>query len=136
MKRLLFLTILISINIFASGLASFDILQNSKIKKIYIKPNNTTRSINHIITQGGYTFDNNSKILVKFKTIPSSVKSFESKYNLKFVKIMAIGYFVFENTNHSDLSHKLSTIIQTEQSDKEYDIDTIKPNWKLNNIKY
>ena len=139
MRKIILLTFII-INIFASNISSFDILENGKIKQIKIKQShvsNSARSINSLITTSrGLSFDNSSRILVKFQTIPSSVKSFEHKYNLKFVKIMAIGYFVFENSNHSSITKKLSDIIKTEQIDKEYILESIEPSWRFNNTKF
>jgi hypothetical protein len=135
MKKLILLITLFNI-VFAQNGTTLQILQKGKTKQIILKSNSTRSLPNSFVTYNGYRFNNSSNILIKFGKIPSSVKSFESRYNLRFINIMPIGYFVFENSSKSNIVDKIQSIIDDQSQSSEYKIDTIKPSWSFNNIKY
>jgi hypothetical protein len=115
------LTIIISLifNACAIDLQTYNIKKNGQLKKIKIQQIN-----NHYVTLQHYTFNNNSKISVKFKTItPKFINEFEAKYNLQLDEILIIGDYIYTQN-----SNNILTLIET--ISLENNIIQIIPLWK------
>jgi len=65
-------------------------------------------------------------VMIRFKkNVTVDIPQIEAKYNLKFIKKLHIGYYIFNNLSDYDDITLIQKMIQEEKT-----IDTIKPNWK------
>lgn len=68
-------------------------------------------------------------VVVRFKTVSKdTVGKFESKYQLKLRKKLRIGYYIFDNLSKYSDEEVVRTILKD-----LHNIQTVRPNWKMNN---
>jgi hypothetical protein len=104
------------------------ILEKGVKRKIVIPQ--TDKSLNKFTPYSSKKLTEKKGLLVVFDhpLSKSEIEEFEAKYDLKMSYKLIIGYYAFENlSSYSDIE-LIKNII-----DKENNIKTIKPNWKMKN---
>jgi len=87
-------------NACAINLQNYNIKENGQLKKIKIQ-----QIGDKYITSQNYTFNDNSKISIKFKTIsPKLINEFEAKYNLQLDEILIIGEYISNQKGNNILT--------------------------------
>ena len=87
-------------NACAINLQNYNIKENGQLKKIKIQ-----QIGDKYITSQNYTFNDNSKISTKFKTIsPKLINEFEAKYNLQLDEILIIGNYIYNQKGNNILT--------------------------------
>jgi len=87
-------------NACAINLQTYNIKENGQLKTIKIQ-----QIGDKYITSQNYTFNDNSKISIKFKTIsPKLINEFEAKYNLQLDEILIIGEYIYTQKNNNILT--------------------------------
>ena len=118
MKTILIISMVFLLNACASNLENITIKQNNQTKSIELINKN-----GNYTTSNNYTFDNNSKIAIKFNTIsPDMINDFEIRHNLKLEQILIIGDYIYSHKSKDILN--LIDIISSENN-----VKTVIPLW-------
>jgi hypothetical protein len=105
---------------------AYSIKERGKRVDVSIK---TTSAKSTQKTKQGKTFDENVMIVIKFnQAVEVDIDAFLSRYDLELERQMITGHYLLHN--HS--KHKPMALIQT-IIDNEPAVDSIFPNWRLNN---
>ena len=120
--------------------------QNPKLnfELIKIKENNTTRSmlvpveeidLTGITRETAVNNKLNSKdgLLINFIDKNTNIEAFELSFNVKLKEKLQIGYYIFENNSASSDMVLMNTILASNEGEN---IETIKPNWKMQMKKF
>jgi hypothetical protein len=103
--------------------------ESIKYKKMKIKDTGIEKTIK-IVAQLS-TFNKltaKEGVLVDFSAKQISLEAFEKEFNLKFIKKLQIGYYIFENQSTWSDFELIDKILE---SDSVLSIRTIRPNWKM-----
>ena len=118
--------------------------QDLKFELIKIKENNTTKNmlvpiesvdLTGVSRQSLVDTQLNSKdgLIIVFIDKNIDIEAFEISFNVKLKEKLQIGYYIFENNSKFSDVVLMNTILKSKQGQN---VETIKPNWKMQMEKY
>jgi hypothetical protein len=102
-------------------------LKTEAYKKIQIKESGKIHTLK-IQTSNSKKLTSKDGLILKFSTDSVAIEAFEKEFNLKFIKKLQIGYYIFENQSTWSDFELIDKILE---SDSALSIRTIRPNWKM-----
>jgi len=120
------------------------ISQDLKFELIKIKENNTTKNmlvpiesvdLTGVSRQSSVDTKLNSKdgLIIVFIDKNTDIEAFQISFNVKLKEKLQIGYYIFENNSEFSDVVLMNTILKSKQNQN---VETIKPNWKMQMKKY